>query len=383
MRRTRVIVQNRCYHLMSRLAHRAFFLNEEERCRAVELMRRVEEFSGVQVLAYAFMSNHFHILIYVPEMEEIDEAEILRRIRVLYHDMSLRRVLEEWDSLKEEDSKMRRKVRSPAKYVSRFDEFKRSYLRRMCNSAEFMRTYKQHFTMSFNARREHFGTMWEGRYHDRNHPPEAKVMWETASYIDINPVRAGLAAKAEDYEWCSFGAAMRGDEKARAGYSFIYGSTQDWKSLRAIHLRSIDEALRRDREKHFPGCANDDDEDGSGIAKRLCEPTSRKDPGLDTPAMQSVLLKRGSNAVAANVLQLLKGGEMRSGALREAVGIKNRTYFNNYYIAPLVAMGMIAPTDATNRNSPRRGYRLTAKGASTVSTGSDPVDTVEASRGRV
>ena len=46
-----------CYHLISRLAHRAFFLDDEEKDRAVALMRRVEEFSGVVVLAYAFMSN--------------------------------------------------------------------------------------------------------------------------------------------------------------------------------------------------------------------------------------------------------------------------------------------------------------------------------------
>ena len=52
---------------MSRLAHRAFFLDDEEKTRAVELLRRVEEFGGVMVLAYAIMSNHFHIFIYVPE----------------------------------------------------------------------------------------------------------------------------------------------------------------------------------------------------------------------------------------------------------------------------------------------------------------------------
>ena len=33
---------NRCYHLISRLAHRAFFLDDEEKGRAVALMRRVE-----------------------------------------------------------------------------------------------------------------------------------------------------------------------------------------------------------------------------------------------------------------------------------------------------------------------------------------------------
>ena len=42
MRKNRVIEQNRCYHLVSRLAHRAFFLDDDEKDRAVALMRRVE-----------------------------------------------------------------------------------------------------------------------------------------------------------------------------------------------------------------------------------------------------------------------------------------------------------------------------------------------------
>ncbi len=41
MRKNRVIEQNRCYHLVSRLAHRAFFLDDEEKDRAVALMRRI------------------------------------------------------------------------------------------------------------------------------------------------------------------------------------------------------------------------------------------------------------------------------------------------------------------------------------------------------
>ena len=42
MRKNRVVEQNRCNHLVSRLAHRAFFLDDEEKDRAVALMRRVE-----------------------------------------------------------------------------------------------------------------------------------------------------------------------------------------------------------------------------------------------------------------------------------------------------------------------------------------------------
>ena len=56
MRNTRLIEHCRCYHLISRLAHRAFFLDDVEKTRAVELLRRVEAFSGVVVLAYAILA---------------------------------------------------------------------------------------------------------------------------------------------------------------------------------------------------------------------------------------------------------------------------------------------------------------------------------------
>ena len=41
MRRNRFIGQDRCYHLISRLAHRAFFLDDEEKDRAVTLREAV------------------------------------------------------------------------------------------------------------------------------------------------------------------------------------------------------------------------------------------------------------------------------------------------------------------------------------------------------
>ena len=46
MRKNGVVDQNRCYHFVSRLAQRAFFLDDEEKDRAVALMRRVD--AGVQ-----------------------------------------------------------------------------------------------------------------------------------------------------------------------------------------------------------------------------------------------------------------------------------------------------------------------------------------------
>ena len=56
MRKNRVIEQNRCYHPVSWLAHRAFFLDNEEKDRAVALMRRVE--AGVPaIMSYCINEN--------------------------------------------------------------------------------------------------------------------------------------------------------------------------------------------------------------------------------------------------------------------------------------------------------------------------------------
>ena len=351
MRKTRHIEQNRCYHLISRLAHRAFFLDDEEKDRAVALMRRVEEFCGVVVLAYAFMSNHFHIFIYVPKAEEIWEEEILRRIRVLYRDASLAQVVATWNRLKAEEQELFKRARPTKKYVSRFEAYKSSFVRRMWNSSEFMRTFKQHFTMSFNGRREHSGTMFEGRYHERNHPAERPTMWRTSAYVDINAWEAGIAERPEDYRWCSFAAAVKGDRKARAGYAFMYGGGE-WRVIRECHGKSMREAMSevlkaREAEKE------------EGRAGRDAAPSrSKADPQLDMPDKVGIGLARGSERTAKRVLELLADGPMRSSELREAVGIKSAIHFSRYYLTPLMEKGMIERTDPDSPKSPRQEYKL-------------------------
>ena len=89
MRPLRNFKTNQCCHLISRIANRAFFLNDEEKTRFVERLWRVATFSCVEVLAYCFMSNHFHILVYVPAPRELSDDELLARIRALYSGTAL------------------------------------------------------------------------------------------------------------------------------------------------------------------------------------------------------------------------------------------------------------------------------------------------------
>ena len=63
MKKHRGNTPNRRYHLISRVAHRVFFLVEDERTRLVETIKRASFFSGARLLAYCVMSNRFHVLI--------------------------------------------------------------------------------------------------------------------------------------------------------------------------------------------------------------------------------------------------------------------------------------------------------------------------------
>jgi len=358
MRKCRVIENCRCYHLISRLAHRAFFLDDEEKTRTVELLRRVEEFSGVVVLAYTIMSNHFHVFIYVPEPENIGDEEILRRINVLYRDASLSQVLGEWTRLKDEEVKMLEHTRPTEKYISRFGEYRNSFVRRMWNSSEFMRTFKQHFTMSFNGRHNHHGTMFEGRYHERNHKPDELVMWRTSAYIDINAWKAGLVERPEEYEWCGFAAAVKGDEKARRGYAFMYGNGNDWNVICECHEKSMREAMSeilaaRETEK---GAGQEGE--GAARGREKGSQRSKADPKLDIPKPYVVDLERGRPEIVERILKMLGNGPMRPSAIREAIGIRNCTHFNRYYLAPMLAAGLIERTNPEHPQSPQQKYRL-------------------------
>ena len=55
MRKNRVVEQNRCYHLVSRLAHRAFFLNDEE--TGWRQTPRNARFSGLSAMSTTRMTS--------------------------------------------------------------------------------------------------------------------------------------------------------------------------------------------------------------------------------------------------------------------------------------------------------------------------------------
>jgi putative transposase len=58
--------------------------------------------------------------------------------------------------------------------------------------------------MRFNAQTQTSGHVWQGRF--SSCPLDEAHLWAAVRYVERNPVRAGLAARAEEYRWSSAAA---------------------------------------------------------------------------------------------------------------------------------------------------------------------------------
>ena len=252
MRKKRSFKVNRCYHLISRIAHRAYFFDEGEKDRFVNLIRRVEQFCGVLVLGYAVMSNHFHIYVYLEDEHPVSEEELYAKICRLYCKDTLAAIIDKWERLKELAAQADVSIRHAG--LTEFDDYKRSFVARMFNITSFMKTLKEHYTLSYNARHKHCGTLWEGRYRSRESKPVSSDMSPILAYIDCNPAEADICRDPAKYKWCSFAAACEGDELARRAYRFAYGNDEDpWKTIAELHRAAIRKRLGEIGEERRTG----------------------------------------------------------------------------------------------------------------------------------
>lgn len=77
---------------------------------------------------------------------------------------------------------------------------------------QMMQAVGRSYVRYFNDLHERSGTLWEGRYRSTLIQTD-RYLLACMAYIDLNPVRAGLAGEAGDYPWSSFGhyAGLRTD----------------------------------------------------------------------------------------------------------------------------------------------------------------------------
>ncbi|MFT4546668.1 MAG: putative transposase [Verrucomicrobiales bacterium] len=171
-------------------------------------MRQVEAFSGVQVVTWTILSNHFHVLLEVSPRPAValGDDEILERCHELYSADSMIAVEWEFAEAQRIGGEVLTKLRA-------------RYLNRMWDLSEFMKTLKQKFTMWFNRSHERVGVLWESRFKSVVVEGHWNSLLKVAAYIDLNALRAGIVDDPKEYRWCGYCEAVAGDRVARRGIS--------------------------------------------------------------------------------------------------------------------------------------------------------------------
>jgi len=210
MRRLKAPVGHRVayYHCLSRVVNRDFVFEAPEREEFVRFMREYEAFCGVRVLTYCILSNHFHILLEVPERprELPSSEELIEKLKGLSGtSMSAGAARQQLEMFRQAGDEAGER------------QFRERLYALMWDVSAYMKLLKQRFTQWFNRQRGRRGTLWEERFRSVLVEGAGAALATMAAYIDLNPVRAGMVSDPKEYRWCGYGEAAAGDRRARQG----------------------------------------------------------------------------------------------------------------------------------------------------------------------
>lgn len=239
MRRPRAKVDGDAYyHVTSRCALQTYLLKddgEEVKSMFMKMLRRAEYFSGVEIVNYCIMDNHFHILLFVPKRREVNDEELIARISVLYGPEKTKRILNRWKQLRADGD------------VAIIEKECAAFRKRMYDISEFMKTFKQRFSLWFCSNHNDLeGTIWQGAFHSVLVEGKHDALGAISTYITLNPVRAKMVANASDYIWSGYGAACAGDIEAKkallATYTGKASMAQKWEAYKAMIAVAVAES---------------------------------------------------------------------------------------------------------------------------------------------
>ncbi|MGK5091680.1 transposase [Deltaproteobacteria bacterium TL4] len=170
------------YHVMSRTALEGFPLGDVEKDYLLGVIRSLSQLYLVEIMGFALMGNHFHLLARVLPEGDFSDEEIKGRLQEFYGD---KKMMSESDLLK--------------------------YRGKLGSLSEFVKEIKQSFTRYFNKERKRFGFFWGQRFKSVI-VEDGDTLVNCLAYIDLNPIRAGLVKQPEDYRWNTLGyLQQRGD----------------------------------------------------------------------------------------------------------------------------------------------------------------------------
>lgn len=228
------------HHCISRVVDRRKIFGAVEKEAFRSTLRKLEAFCGVRVVTYCLMGNHFHLLLEVPDREHLPELtaeELLHLLPLLYDRATVETIAQQIAAARKSGDLAWEKA------------ILRSYEHRRGDLSVFLKELKQRVSIYMNKRHGRTGTLWEGRFRSLLVEGGETALLAVAAYIDLNPVRARLVARPEDYRWSGYGEASgtgKGAAVARLGLGSILrealenpGTSLAWEHTRDRYRRLL------------------------------------------------------------------------------------------------------------------------------------------------
>ncbi|HCO60834.1 MAG TPA: transposase [Porticoccaceae bacterium] len=187
------------YHCICRCVRKAFLCGrddysgqdyEHRRQWVVERLATLVEVFAIDLCAYAVMSNHYHVVL------RVDQGRA--------QGWSCREVAAQWMRLFSGPPLVKRWLRDETCEAETLKalEIVEQWRCRLYDLGWFMRCLNEHLARRANEEDGCKGRFWEGRYKSQALLDEKAVVGCMA-YVDLNPVRAGMAATPEASDFTS------------------------------------------------------------------------------------------------------------------------------------------------------------------------------------
>jgi putative transposase len=99
------------------------------------------------------------------------------------------------------------------------------------------------YTVRVNQREDWRGYLWQGRF--ASYPMDEGYLLTAVRYVELNPVRAGLAERAWRYPWSSAAAHLRGKDDILVKVKPMLRRVADWREYLASEPDSTDMEILR------------------------------------------------------------------------------------------------------------------------------------------
>jgi REP element-mobilizing transposase RayT len=192
------------YHCIARCVRRSFFFGVDDKGRDLNyrkpwFLKRLEllgKVFAIDIPAYAVMSNHYHLVLHVDKVrsDSWSMEEVIKRWLQLYRGPELVQRFVARECLTDEELKV----------VQGLAEMWRN---RLCSISWFMSCLNYYIALQANREDGCTGHFWEGRFKSQALLDEAALL-SCMTYVDLNPVRAGIAQGLESSDYTSIQARI-------------------------------------------------------------------------------------------------------------------------------------------------------------------------------